>query len=77
MPVGFKWFADGLCNGTLVFGGEESAGATFVRKDPVTGAIASEAAAASEADVAKVVEAANRAFAAWSETGPGERRAPS
>ena len=33
VPVGFKWFADGLCNGTLVFGGEESAGATFVRKD--------------------------------------------
>jgi phosphoglucomutase len=33
VPVGFKWFADGLCNGTLVFGGEESAGAAFVRKD--------------------------------------------
>jgi len=33
VPVGFKWFAEGLCNGTLVFGGEESAGATFVRKN--------------------------------------------
>lgn len=52
-----------------------ASGATFVRKDPVTGAVASEAAAASEADVAKIVEAANRAFPAWSETGPGERRA--
>ena len=33
MPVGFKWFADGLCSGALMFAGEESAGATFVRKD--------------------------------------------
>ena len=33
VPVGFKWFADGLCSGALVFGGEESAGATFLRKD--------------------------------------------
>ena len=38
-------------------------------------AVASEAAAASAADVDKVVEAAARAFPAWSETGPGERRA--
>ena len=35
-----------------------ASGATFTRRDPVTGAVASEAAAASEADVAKVVEAA-------------------
>jgi vanillin dehydrogenase len=52
-----------------------TSGATFTRRDPVTGAVATEAAAASEADVAKVVEAAHRAFRAWSETGPGERRA--
>jgi vanillin dehydrogenase len=52
-----------------------ASGATFKRHDPVTGKIASEAAAAGAADVAKVVEAASRAFAAWSETGPGERRA--
>lgn len=32
-PVGFKWFVDGLFNGSLGFGGEESAGATFVRKN--------------------------------------------
>ncbi len=33
VPVGFKWFVDGLLDGTLVFGGEESAGATFSRID--------------------------------------------
>jgi phosphoglucomutase len=33
VPVGFKWFVDGLCDGSLGFGGEESAGASFVRLD--------------------------------------------
>ena len=33
MPVGFKWFAPGLFNGSLCFGGEESAGASFLRRD--------------------------------------------
>ncbi|WP_319408371.1 phosphoglucomutase (alpha-D-glucose-1,6-bisphosphate-dependent) [uncultured Desulfosarcina sp.] len=33
VPVGFKWFADGLFDGFLGFGGEESAGASFVRMD--------------------------------------------
>jgi phosphoglucomutase len=33
VPVGFKWFVDGLFNGTLGFGGEESAGASFLRTD--------------------------------------------
>jgi phosphoglucomutase len=33
VPVGFKWFADGLFDGSLGFGGEESAGASFVRRD--------------------------------------------
>ena len=33
VPVGFKWFAPGLLDGTLVFGGEESAGASFLRRD--------------------------------------------
>ncbi|MFZ6776638.1 phosphoglucomutase (alpha-D-glucose-1,6-bisphosphate-dependent) [Undibacterium sp. Ji83W] len=36
MPVGFKWFAPGLFDGTLGFGGEESAGASFVRMDGST-----------------------------------------
>lgn len=33
VPVGFKWFVDGLMAGTCGFGGEESAGASFLRKD--------------------------------------------
>jgi phosphoglucomutase len=33
VPVGFKWFVDGLIDGSLAFVGEESAGATFLRKD--------------------------------------------
>jgi phosphoglucomutase len=33
VPVGFKWFVDGLYKGTLGFGGEESAGASFLRFD--------------------------------------------
>jgi phosphoglucomutase len=33
VPVGFKWFVDGLLDGSLGFGGEESAGATFLRLD--------------------------------------------
>jgi phosphoglucomutase len=33
VPVGFKWFVDGLLNGSLGFGGEESAGAGFLRRD--------------------------------------------
>ncbi|MEO7127978.1 MAG: alpha-D-glucose phosphate-specific phosphoglucomutase, partial [Rhodoferax sp.] len=33
VPVGFKWFVDGLFDGSLGFGGEESAGAAFLRKD--------------------------------------------
>jgi phosphoglucomutase len=33
VPVGFKWFAPGLFNGTCCFGGEESAGASFLRQD--------------------------------------------
>nr|WP_206071827.1 phosphoglucomutase (alpha-D-glucose-1,6-bisphosphate-dependent) [Antrihabitans stalactiti] len=33
VPVGFKWFVPGLFNGTLAFGGEESAGASFLRMD--------------------------------------------
>ena len=33
VPVGFKWFVNGLYDGTIAFGGEESAGASFLRKD--------------------------------------------
>ena len=33
VPVGFKWFSAGLMDGSLAFGGEESAGASFLRRD--------------------------------------------
>ena len=33
VPVGFKWFVEGLLHNTIFFGGEESAGASFLRKD--------------------------------------------
>ncbi|MDR8523897.1 phosphoglucomutase (alpha-D-glucose-1,6-bisphosphate-dependent) [Shewanella fidelis] len=36
VPVGFKWFVDGLANSEFAFGGEESAGAAFLRKDGST-----------------------------------------
>jgi len=36
VPVGFKWFVPGLRSGEVVFGGEESAGASFLRKDGST-----------------------------------------
>jgi len=33
VPVGFKWFVPGLLDGSVGFGGEESAGASFLRQD--------------------------------------------
>ncbi|HKP61187.1 MAG TPA: phosphoglucomutase (alpha-D-glucose-1,6-bisphosphate-dependent) [Polyangiales bacterium] len=36
VPVGFKWFVDGLSDGSLFFAGEESAGASFLRRDGST-----------------------------------------
>jgi len=36
VPVGFKWFVPGLLDGSLGFGGEESAGASFLRRDATT-----------------------------------------
>ncbi|HEU0231032.1 MAG TPA: phosphoglucomutase (alpha-D-glucose-1,6-bisphosphate-dependent) [Burkholderiaceae bacterium] len=36
VPVGFKWFVDGLFDGSLGFGGEESAGTSFLRRDGTT-----------------------------------------
>jgi len=36
VPVGFKWFVDGLLDGSLAFGGEESAGASMLRRDGTT-----------------------------------------
>jgi acyl-CoA reductase-like NAD-dependent aldehyde dehydrogenase len=62
----------------LLINGEETPsarGAAFDRKDPVTGAVATTAAAASPEDANRAVEAAARAFGSWSETGPNTRRA--
>lgn len=36
VPVGFKWFVDGLCDSSYAFGGEESAGASFLARDGST-----------------------------------------
>jgi phosphoglucomutase len=37
VPVGFKWFAEGLLHGELCFAGEESAGASFLRREAAYG----------------------------------------
>jgi acyl-CoA reductase-like NAD-dependent aldehyde dehydrogenase len=66
LDIGF--IIDGVAEGAI-------AGGTFERRDPVTGRVASRAPAAGLQDVAKVVAAASAAFPAWSQTGPGLRRA--
>uniref|UniRef100_A0AAN0NJD3 Aldehyde dehydrogenase n=1 Tax=Yoonia rhodophyticola TaxID=3137370 RepID=A0AAN0NJD3_9RHOB len=61
----------------LLIGGREVTAQdnrTFERRDPVTGKVATTAAAASVADALKAVDAAAAAFPAWAETGPGARR---
>ncbi|MFH0134380.1 aldehyde dehydrogenase [Variovorax sp. VaC1] len=50
-------------------------GASFERRNPLDGGIATRAPAATSADAVAAVEAAHRAFATWSQTGPGARRA--
>ena len=52
-------------------------GRTFERIDPLTGLVATEAAAATIADAVAAAEAAARAFAAWSALGPSESGGPS
>ncbi len=49
-------------------------GATFVRKNPLTGGVATEAAAATVDDAIRAADAAAQAFPEWSETAPAERR---
>jgi len=61
----------------LLVGGKDvpaSSGATFKRRNPLSGAPVSHAAAASASDAHAAVEAAAAAFPAWSALGPGERR---
>lgn len=60
----------------LLIGGESRKGqSTFKRHDPVTGALATEAAAATAADAIAAADAAAAAFPAWSARGPNDRRA--
>lgn len=67
VPVGFKWFAPGLYDGSVCFGGEESAGASFLRLDgtvwttdkdgPLLGLLAAEITARTHADPGKHYQA--------------------
>ncbi len=61
-----------LINGLAV---TAEGGATFERRNPLDGHVATRAPAASRGDAAAAVEAAAEAFKSWSQTGPGERRA--
>jgi len=63
--------------GLLIDGDERAASgkASYERLDPFTGKLATRAAAASVADATAAVDAAAAAFPAWSQTGPGQRRA--
>jgi benzaldehyde dehydrogenase (NAD) len=62
----------------LSIGGETRAGkSTFKRHDPVTGLLATEAAAATVADAIAAADAAEAAFPAWSARGPNEMSAGS
>src|SRR5690606_38477287 len=61
----------------LINGKSEQAdnGATFERKNPLDGSVATQAPAATPADAVRAVEAAAEAFKTWQNTGPSERRA--
>lgn len=72
VPVGFKWFAPGLYDGTCCFGGEESAGASFLRQDgsvwstdkdgPIMGLLAAEITAVTGKDPGEHYEALTQKF---------------
>jgi phosphoglucomutase len=72
VPVGFKWFADGLFDGSLCFGGEESAGASFLRRDgtawttdkdgPIMGLLAAEITARTGKDPGEHYQDLTRSF---------------
>jgi len=74
VPVGFKWFVDGLLDGSLGFGGEESAGASFLRhngtvwttdKDGIIlGLLAAEMTARTGKDPGEIYQALTREFGA-------------
>jgi len=61
----------------MIIGGKDDAaasGATFARKNPITGEVVTTAAAASAEDAIAAADAANAAFPAWAALGPNERR---
>ena len=70
VPVGFKWFSAGLIDGSLAFGGEESAGASFLRRDgtvwttdkdgPIMGLLAAEMTARTGHDPQQYYESVTR-----------------
>lgn len=72
VPVGFKWFVSGLLDGSFGFGGEESAGASFLRKDGtpwstdkdgiIMGLLASEITARTGRDPAEIYEGLKAKF---------------
>jgi phosphoglucomutase len=74
VPVGFKWFVTGLFDGSLGFGGEESAGASFLRKDggvwttdkdgPILGLLAAEMTARTGRDPGEHYQALTEEFGA-------------
>ena len=74
VPVGFKWFVDGLHSGTLGFGGEESAGASFLRRDgtvwttdkdgPIMGLLAAEMTARTGQDPGEIYRGLTERFGA-------------
>jgi benzaldehyde dehydrogenase (NAD) len=63
---------------SMLINGEQTQardGATFERRNPLDGSVATVAPAATADDAVAAVEAAAEAFKTWSRTGPGERRA--
>jgi hypothetical protein len=70
VPVGFKWFSSGLMDGSLAFGGEESAGASFLRRNgtiwttdkdgPIMGLLAAEMTAREGRDPNEIYASATR-----------------
>jgi phosphoglucomutase len=72
VPVGFKWFAPGLFNGDFCFGGEESAGASFLRRDgsvwttdkdgPIMNLLAAEITARTGRDPGELYDALTKEF---------------
>jgi phosphoglucomutase len=72
VPVGFKWFVTGLADGSLGFGGEESAGASFLRRDgtvwstdkdgPIMGLLAAEITAVTKQDPGAIFDGLTAEF---------------